>query len=214
MGEQITLILLIAGGVIIVIGWIWLLIRCFRPLLAFLKQAFAPVLLIFIGVSLALFGPVYNKIYPVKPDTSKQEVEVARPDGSIEISVTLGRKKEVEWLKGYKLANRIQLNNLVLELTDDEVKDILDGRENLTFIDLGDNPVTDVTLERLVKMPNLKKLYAPRTKMTAEGVVKFVLTNPDCKLIEIDFRGLTPAVSGKALRDWKEKDKDNRKFNN
>ena len=67
---------------------------------------------------------------------------------------------------------------------------------------------------RLVKMPNLKKLYAARTKFSASGVTKFVLTNPDCKLLDIDFRGLTPPVPSKALRDWKEKDKDNRKFNN
>jgi hypothetical protein len=214
MGEQITLILLIAGGVIILIGWLWLIVRCFRPLLAFLKQAFAPVMLIIIGVALALFGPVYNKIYPAKPDATKQEVEVAKPDGSIEISVTLGRKKEVDWLKTYKLANRIQLNNPGLELSDDDVKEIIDGRDNMTYLDISNQPVTDATLERLVKMPNLKKLYASKTKLTAEAVSKLVLTNPDCKLTEIDFSNLTPPVPGKALRDWKEKDKDNRKFNN
>jgi hypothetical protein len=214
MGEQITLILLIAGGVIIVIGWIWLLIRCFRPLMAFLKQAFAPVLLIVIGVSLALFGPVYNKLYPTKADTKAMETEKKDDKGNTEQGETVGRRKDIEKLKTDKSAERLQLNEAKLQLTDDEVKDILDGRDNLTYLDISDNPVTDVTLERLIKMPNLKKLYAARTKMTSEGVVKFVLTNPDCKLLEIDFTGLTPAVPGKALREWKAKDRNNREYNN
>lgn len=213
MGEEITLILLIAGGVIAFIGWIWLLIRCFRPLMAFLKQAFAPVFLIFIGVCLALFGPVYNKIYPAKPDTKAVETEKKDEKGNTEQGETVGRRKDIEKLKTDKTAERLQLNEAKLQLTDDEVKEILDGRDNLTFIDLGDNPVTDVTLERLVKMPNLKKLYAPRTKITADGVVKFVFANPDCKLTEIDFRGLTPPVPGKVQREWIDNDKANRKAN-
>jgi hypothetical protein len=214
MNEQITLILLIAGGVVMVIGWLWLIFRCFKPFLAFLKQAFAPFALICIGVCLALFGPVYNKIYPAKPDAKPVETEKKDEKGNTEQGETIGRRKDIDKLKADKTAERLQLNNPKLELTDDEVKEILEGRDNLTYLDVSNQPVTDATLERLVKMPNLKKLYASKTKFTTDAVVKLVLTNPDCKLTEIDFSNLTPPVPGKALREWKEKDKDNRKFNN
>ena len=214
MDERITLILMIAGGIVAAIGWLWMVIRCFRPLLAFLKQAFAPVFLILIGVSLALFGPVYNKIYPAKPDAKAVETVKQDDKGNTEQGETVSRRKDIEKLKSDKTADRLQLNIPKLELTDDEVKEILEGRDNLTYLDVSNQFITDVTLERLVKMPNLKKLYASKTKITADGVAKFVLTNPDCKLTEIDFSGLTPPVPSKALREWKEKDKDNRKFNN
>jgi len=234
MDEKITTILVIAGTVVMLLGLIWLIARAFGtsklwgwlglffvvPVLVPIftlfqfKRAFAPLVIVLLGAAIAGFGPIYNLSFPTTQDKSPGTAAKTNVSGGTEQSLTVGRRKDIEDLKADKTATRLQLNEKKLELTDDEVAEIIAGRENLIFIDLGDNPVTDATLEKLVKLPKLEKLYAPRTKMTADGVVKFILDNPDCKIKEIDFRGLNPAVPGKALRDWKAKDKDNRKFNN
>lgn len=203
MPETITLPLMAVGGALFAIGQLWLLVVAFRT--GFIKKALLPVLVVVVGVGVALLVPVSNIIHPPKVQDTAQVFG----DG---ITITGAKKGELGVVLNHKGWKTIQAANV--GLTDEELAG-LDGMTELGFIDLNDNKgVTDVTLERLVKLPKLTKLFAARTGMTADGVKKFVLDNPECKLTEIDFRDLTPPVAGKDLRAWKEKDKDNRKFNN
>jgi hypothetical protein len=202
MPETLTLPLLAVGGALLLIGLLWLLVVAFRT--GFVKKAMLPVLVVLLGAGVAVFIPVYNKLYPPPVQTTAQVFG----DG---ITITGAAKDQLSVVLGHKGWKYIQAANA--GLTDDQLTG-LDGMIELGFVDLNDNPVTDATLERLVKLPKLSKLYAARTQFTADGVKKLVLDNPDCKLTEIDVRGLTPPVPGAALRDWKSKDKDNRKFNN
>jgi hypothetical protein len=199
------------GGVLLLIGLIWLLVVAIRT--GFFRKAIFPVFLIVLGVAVAVAGPVYNRLYPPPIDT-KVKVEVKETDAGESVRELTGTGANIDELKARLAESK---NYAIIQIadkgfTDDDLA-ILDGMDKLTFIDLNDNPVTDATLERLVKLPKLTKLFAARTKFTADAVKKLVLENPDCKLTEIDFRGLTPPVPGKALREWQAKDPKNRKFN-
>lgn len=212
MPETWTLPLLAAGGGLLAVGLLWLLIAAIRT--GFFRKAILPVFLIVLGVAVAGFIPVYNRLYPPPPDT-KVKVEEKKTDTGETVQELTGTGADTAQVKEKLAASK---NYAVIQIankgfTDDDLA-VLDGMEKLTFLDVTDNPVTDATLERLVKLPKLTKLYAARTKMTADGVKKHVLDNPDCTLTEIDVRGLTPPVPGAALREWKAKDKDARKFNN
>ncbi len=211
MPEKLTLPLLAVGGALLLIGLLWLLIVAIRT--GFFRKAIVPVLLIVSGVSVALFVPVYNKLYPPPVQTTAQEEKKTTASGQVEERLTLTGAVRDEYAK-LKTGTRyavVQWANA--DVTDEDAAALAEQTE-LREVDLSNSQVTDATLERLVKLPKLTRLYASKSKLTADGVKKFVLDNPDCKLTEIDFRGLTPPVPGAALRDWKSKDKDNRKFNN
>lgn len=212
MDDRFVFPLLIAGMAVAAIGLLWLLVRAFRT--GFVAKAILPVLVVAIGLAVAGFGPVYNRVVKPPVDTKVKVEEKVTSTGETVQELT-GTGADTDELKA-KLAAAKHYSVIQIAdkgLTDDDLT-VLEGMDRLTFIDLNDNPVTDATLERLVKLPSLTRLYAARTGMTATGVKQHVLDNPECKLTEIDFRGLTPPVSGKDLREWKAKDKDRRKFNN
>lgn len=206
MPETWTLPLMAVGGALLLFGLLWLLVVAFRT--GFIRRAFLPVLVVLLGVSVALFIPVYNRIFPPPLQTTAQVFGDS-------ITVTGATKDQLGVVMGHKGWKTIQAANRPSEplaLTDDELAG-LEGMTELEFIDLSNNPVTDATLERLVRLPKLTKLFAPKTRMTADGVKRLVLDNPDCKLAEIDFRDLDPPVPGKSLREWQAKDPTKRKFN-
>ena len=209
MDERLALPLLAVGGILLVIGLLWLIVVACRT--GFIKKALLPILFIILGVAAAGFIPVYNRIYPPPVQTTAQEEKKTTSTGEAEERLTLTGAKREEYakLQGKKFAV-VQWANP--DVTDDDTA-VLEGMADLREVDLSNSQVTDATLERLVKLPKLTKLYASRTKITADGVKKHILENPDSNLTEIDFRGLTPPVPGKALRDWQGKGP-NRKFNN
>jgi hypothetical protein len=198
MPETWTLPLMAVGGGLLLFGLLWLLVVAFRT--GFIKRAFLPVLVVLLGVAVAGFIPVYNTINQPPVQTTAQVFGDS-------ITITGAKKDQLAVVLGHKGWKTIQAANA--GLTDEELTG-LDGMSELGFLDLNDNPVTDATLERLVKLPKLTKLFVARTKITPEGVAKHVLTNPDCRLTELDLTGLN--VPGKDIRDWKNADK-NRKVN-
>ena len=203
MPETLTLPLLAVGGAILALGLIWLLVVAIRT--GFFKKAILPVLLVVIGVAVAGFIPVYNRLYPPPPDTKVKVEQKQNAAGETTEELT-GTGADTDELKAKLAANK---NYSVIQIANKGFTDadltVLDGMDKLTFLDLNDNPVADATLERLVKLPKLTKLFMARTKITADGVKKFVLDNPESKVTEIDVTGLN--VPGKAIRDWKAADK-------
>lgn len=208
--EPYALYFIAAGAIVLLVGLLWLLIVAFKT--GFIKKAAVPVLVILMGAAVALFVPVMGKLFPKPIDTTAKEEQKKGADGTVEERLTLtgATREQYAKLAGKKYAV-IQWANA--DVTDEDAAALADQTE-LRELDLSNSQVTDATLEKLVRLPKLTKLFASKTKMTADGVKKFVLDNPDCKLSEIDFRDLTPPVKSADLRAWKEKDKDHRKFNN
>ena len=203
MLEKLSLPMLAVGAAMVAIGLLWLLIVAFRS--GFITKALVPVFVVLLGAGVAIAIPVYNRLNPPPIQATAQVFGDS-------ITITGAKKSELGVVLGHKEWKTIQAANS--GLTDEELAG-LDGMTELEFIDLNDNPaVTDATLERLLKLPKLTKLYMAKTKVSGESVKKLILDNPECKLTEIDFRGLTPPVAGKSLREWQAKDTKTRKFNN
>lgn len=203
MLEKLSLPMLAVGAAMVAIGLLWLLIVAFRS--GFITKALVPVFVVLLGAGVAIAIPVYNRLNPPPIQATAQVFGDS-------ITITGAKKSELAVVLGHKEWKTIQAANS--GLTDEELAG-LDGMTELEFIDLNDNPaVTDATLERLLKLPKLTKLYMAKTKVSGETVKKLILDNPECKLTEIDFRGLTPPVAGKSLREWQAKDTKTRKFNN
>lgn len=209
--EPYALYFMAAGAVLLLVGLVWLLIVAFKT--GFIKKAFVPVLVLLLGVAIALFVPVMTKLYPKPIQNTVVTEKKTDAQGNVEERLTLTGAKREDYakLKGGTKYAVVQWANA--DVTDEDAA-VLAEQTEMRELDLGNSQVTDATLEKLTKMPKLTRLYASKTKMTGDGVKKHVLDNPDCKLTEIDFRNLTPPVKGADLRAWKEKDKDNRKYNN
>jgi hypothetical protein len=201
MPEYLTLPLLATGGGILFIGLIWLLVVAFKT--GFFLKALLPVLVILIGAGTALFIPVWNRLHPPPADTKGAGEQKKTQEGVVEERLTLTGAKREEYAKlvGRRFAV-IQWANA--DVTDDDAATLADQTE-LREVKLNDAQVTDATLERLMKLPKLDKLYIARTKITPDAVVRLVFDNPASKVDEIDIGGLN--VPGKAVRDWKNADK-------
>ncbi len=208
--EPYTLYFLGAGVTFLILGLIWLLVVAFKT--GFIKKALLPVLVVLLGAAVALFVPVSTKLFPKPIQTTGVTEKKTDAQGNVEERLTLTGAKREEYAK-LKAAKYAVVQWANTDVTDDDAAALAEQTE-MRELDLSNSQVTDATLEKLAKMPKLTKLFASKTKMTADGVKKNVLDNSDCKLAEIDFRGLTPPLKSADLRAWKEKDKDVRKFNN
>lgn len=223
MPENVILILYAIGGGIAAIGGLWLLVLAFQKsvlwgLLGFipgvlflfallnLKKAWLPLVTVLVGLGISASGFVYNLVVKPPPDTTIKVEEKTNEKGEVEERLT-GTGSDLAQVREKLAASKnyrvIQVANL--GLTDADLAAV-EGMTKLTAIDLNDNPVTDATLERLSKLPNLTRIYIARTKVTPDGVKKHILDRPDSKVTEIDVTGLN--VPGKAVRDWKSANKD------
>ncbi|MCU0704995.1 MAG: hypothetical protein MUF18_13545 [Fimbriiglobus sp.] len=199
MLEKLSLAMLALGAAMVVIGLLWLLIVAFRC--GFIKRALLPLLVVLVGAGVAIAIPVYNRLYPTPIQTTAQVFGDS-------ITITGANKDQLGLVFGHKGWKTIQAAKAkdAPALTDEELAG-LDGMNELQFLDLNDQPVTDTTLERLVKLPKLTKLYIARSRVTPDGIKQFVLENknPDFKVNELDISGID--VPSRAVRDWKNADK-------
>lgn len=208
--EPYTLYFLATGAACLLIGLLWLLVVAFKT--GFIKKALLPVVVVLLGAAIALFVPVSTKLFPKPIQTTGVTEKKIDAQGNVEERLTLTGAKREEYAK-LKAAKYAVVQWANGDVTDDDAA-VLAEQSELRELDLSNSQVTDTTLAKLVKLPKLTKLFASNTRLTADGVKTHVLDNSDCKLTEIDFRKLIPPVKSADLRAWKEKDKDNRKFNN
>jgi hypothetical protein len=193
MLEKLSLPMLAVGASLVALGLLWVMIVAFRS--GFITRALLPLLVILIGAGVALAIPVYNRLYP----TPVQSTAQVFGDG---ITITGATKDQLEVVMGHKGWKTIQAANRKdqpLDLTDEELVG-LDGMTELEFINLNGNPITDATLERLVRLPKLTKLYISRTKVTPDGLKKHVFDNGGTTVTEIEISDLN--VPGKVAREW------------
>jgi hypothetical protein len=229
--DYVFLALLVLGSLLMVIGSIWLLVRAFLtswvwglvvllvPILGHLifffahfKKALLPTLITLFGMALCA-TPVYNLLNPPPIQTTGQEEQKQIKDQTGEVKtetrITLTGAKREEYSKLWKQDKYAVIQWANKDVTDEDTAS-LEAMKQLREIDLNDTQITDKTLQLLGELKTLEIVRIARTKATPEGVEKFLMSLP--KLTELDVRGLK--VPGKALRDWKAKDQENRKFLN
>ena len=220
--ERVLAGLLLAGGALAALGWVWLLVRAFRasvlwglgvlvmPPLAVLflvrrpDRAASPVAAVLLGLMLAGGVLGFNKLSAPSREAVTQTVNgqtVGTLTGATATDA-VGYLKVNPGLAVVQLAGRG-------DVTDDTLKLLADLPE-LRELDLNDTPITDAGLVFLATLPKLEHLRVARTKVTPDGVAKHVLGNPRLKAIDVTGLG----VPGKALREWKNADPTGRKYVN
>lgn len=211
MLEQYGFFMLVAAGVLGVIGWIWLVVRAFRQRLRWgLSVLFIPpVAILFVGlyyrktigplilllVALLLGATPYGLSYyerhfvPLKP--FEQVV-----DGERRITLT--------GLQNFDYATLKESPDIVvLQMANPDVNDAtleyLQGMSRLRKLDVADSQITDHGLRLLITLPRLEELYLGRTKITDAGFQEHL--SPKESLMKLDLTGTQ--VKGKTKRDWK-----------
>ncbi len=227
MNEKIALGLIIGGVALAALAHVWLLIRAFRTsiiwgvvsllipfglivygLLHF-RRSWAPLSLGLIGAGMAATPLVVSKLNPVEIDTTiKVEEKAAEKDRSAGVRITLTGAGRDQYAKLVEARNVTVVQWANADVTDGDAE-VLFSMEALEEIDLASTQITDETVLHFAEMKTLKVIKIQNTKATPASVVK-LLELPNLR--ELDVRGLK--VPGKLLRDWKDKDRDNRKFAN
>jgi len=226
--DQMAFIVMIVGYGVLVIGYLWLVVRAFQqhilwgigsllflPGLLFallnLRRVLAPVGVMFLGMTIVVAPIVLNLVVPAKPqDTAEVERKEVEQNGQIvfeeRITLTGAKREEYAKLAGKKFAV-VQWANA--DVTDDDAA-ALKGMDTLREVDLNSSQITDKTLVMLAEIPSLQVLKIANTKASAEGVQKFLL--PLSNLLELDVRGLK--LTRKDLQEWKAKNANERKYAN
>lgn len=210
----------VAGIVLLVVDYMWLMVRAFRnrlsgrwlalllppsaPLVA-LKQREAmrgPLrLLVAAGLLIAVpYGASYYERHfrPLRP--FEQVV-----DG--ELRVTLTGLKDFDYAT---LAARPDV--VVLQMAnadvDDRTLEHLRGLQRLRKLDLADTQITDAGLAVVAELPMLAELYLNRTRITDAGFQQHLAEKKS--LLKLDLTATE--VKGKTKREWKNRRPDVRDY--
>jgi hypothetical protein len=211
MLEKYAFYILLAGILLALIGYIWLLVCAFRVRLlwGFATLLFPPALLLFLyrhhararrallvlllaGILLAApFAMSYYERHFIPLGPHERLV-----DGELRITLT--------GLQGFDYSTlRPRPNAAVLQMANRDVTDqtleYLQGMDRLYSLDLNGTQITDEGLKILAGLPALRELRLARTKITDEGFKKFLIDKES--LLKLDLTGT--AVKGKTKRDWK-----------
>jgi hypothetical protein len=201
----------LAGFLILLVCWLWLIVRAFRvrvwwgiglllcpPLvLLFLlwhgRRAAAPLLgLLLGGVILAVpYGVNYYEQRFV--DLGPRERIV---DGELHLTLTGWDGTDYAVLRTKPQTVVLQMAN---ENVTDETLQNLRGMAQLRELDLNDTKITDEGLRTLSELPRLETLRLRGTPITEEGFRQFLL--PMASLKELDLR--QTKVTSKTVREWR-----------
>ena len=218
--EEVQLGIAVAGFVIALFGWFWLVVRAFRVgrwwgiatlipftsivfVLVHFRRAAAPVALSLIGTAITA-APSLMNLGGITVDLGPRNKIV---DGERHLTITGWDQTDYGVLAQFPDTVVLQMANAnVTDATLEQLRSMKQLRE----LDLNDSQVTDAGVAVLAGFPELRVLKLARTKVTADGVTEKLPAFP--KLIELDLRGLS--VPTKKLREWKNADPMNRKYAN
>jgi Leucine Rich repeat len=219
MLEQYGLYFLLAGLVLGVIGWIWLVVAAFKvgflwglcgliPPLGLLfiarhyRRARGPffVLLLAALVFATPFGMNFYAQHFIKLGPHERVV-----DGELRITLTGLKDFDYSKIEARRDAAVLQMAN---EDVNDETLEYLKGMDRLYSLDLNGTRVTDKGLAIVASLPRLRELRLARTKITDEGFKKYLASKES--LLKLDLTGTD--VKGKTKRDWKKEKPRERDF--
>ncbi len=103
-------------------------------------------------------------------------------------------------------------DTVVLQMANSDVTDetinFLAGLEKLQELDVNDTQITDTGLAVLALLPRLRVLRLRGTKVTNDGFREHLLAKSS--LLELDARETD--IASKSLREWKNADKQRRRY--
>lgn len=220
MFEQNAYWVLLAGLVISIAGLVWLVVRAFRVSLGWglgclvfppaalpfaachPARAKWPLAILVLGLALAVGTIAINRLVVNRLSLGPREKVV---DGELHITLTGWDQSDYSPLELKKETVVLQMANPDVV---DETLDHLAGMTRLRELDLNDSKITDQGLGKIAALPALRILRLRGTAVTNEGFVEHLL--PKETLGEIDAR--ETAISSKTLREWKNANKEERKF--
>jgi hypothetical protein len=221
MLEEYGFFVLIAGIVVAIAGWIWLVKRAFKEskewglgvlllpvvphvivfVLTHLRKSRGPLLvLLFAGI---LLGAPYAANY------FNEKFGGLGPREKIvngELHITLTGWNSGDYTVLQKKAQTVVLQMANSDVTDETLNN-LQGMDRLRELDLSNTQLTDEGLAVVAGLPQLEDLRLAHTKITDEGFQKYLSAKES--LMNLDLTDTK--VNGKTKREWK-KAKAERKY--
>lgn len=198
--------LLLAGGAIIALGFLWLVVRAIRDwrwwmilapftLLVYLvkrtRRALGPVLVMAFGVLLATAPAAIDRLIPI--DLGPRDKIV---DGERHLTLTGWDRTD------YADILRQKPDTVVLQMANADVTDatlaLLADMTKLRRLDISHSHVTDAGLWQLTALPALRELYLTGTKVSDQGVRDALTPHPTLKRLDVR----QTAVTSEAARAW------------
>lgn len=222
MFEKYAATAITVGLVLLTVGALWLLIRAFRhhwkwgvgsvlfppTLLAFgwLHRArnMVPLAVLLSGLVLAGGTLGVGRLISRFPPLGPRDKQV---DGERHVTLTGWDRTESDYALLATLPDTVVLQMANSDVTDQTLESLRELRQ-LRELDLNSSKITDAGLRVLAELPKLKILRIRGTAVTDEGFRGVLLESPT--LTELDARDTS--ISAKSLREWKNRDKDVRKF--
>ncbi len=209
--DDIAYYILGVGAALVLIAYVWFLIRAFRtdpiwgwcmfvpltilPFSLFrLRQARGPLGLLLLGGVVISFAMVYSKLEQRFRTFGERERIV---EGERHITLTGWDKSDYSLLVERSDVVVLQMANP--DVTNETLQ-YLQGLEQLRELDLENTSITDEGLAILAKLPALESLRLSNTKITDEGFRKYLLEKES--LLNLDLTG-TKGVLSKTLREWR-----------
>jgi hypothetical protein len=196
MSEQIGAVLVFAGLLASTVGLFWVLGRGLAVVLGprQARQLLVPLALLGGGLVVGAVPFAYQHVYLRIVGLGARERML---DGERALNLT-GWDRD-----GYAiLAEKPDVAILEMGNPDvtDETLELLVGLPKLKELTLNDSAVSDAGLATLARLPALETLRIARTKITAEGLRRF-LDAPPRRLSQLDVSG--NGIPATILRQWK-----------
>jgi hypothetical protein len=201
--ESYAVYILLGGLLLVVIGYIWLIVRGFHtrwfwglgliflaPIFFFLyifrhqNRASLPLFVMLVGAGVAVtpFAINFYNSHFIRLGPRERVV-----DGELHITLTGWDRDDYTILRSRPDTALLQMANP--DVTDETLQN-LQGMAWLRELDLNNTQVTDEGLLILKKLPNLQTLRLSKTKITDEGFREHLA--PLDSLLEVDLRGTEP----------------------
>lgn len=209
--EEYALFILVAGLLMLGIGWIGLIVRAFRQskvwgwgvlllpplglvfMLVNFKEVRRPTALIFLGLLVSVGVLLVSRYSHLFIDLGPWEKQV---NGELHLTLTGWDRKDYVLLKAKSAAVVLQMANP--DVTDATL-DFIVPMEGLRELDLNDTQLTDAGLAKLQGLKKLEALRLRGTRVTDAGFKTFLAAAPSLK--ELDVRGT--AISPETIKEWK-----------
>ncbi len=222
MYETYGIYALSAGAMLVLLGYLWLLIRTWRlrwwwglalfvfPPLAVAvmilkwKEVSAPALTLLLGLLLCGLTVAGNYVLTHQIDLGPRERVV---DGGLHITLTGWDKAAADYALLAGKRNTVVLQMANPDVTDQTLEN-LKGFDLLQELDLNDSQITDQGLTQLAQLPRLRVLRLRGTRITDKGLRENLLDKES--LEELDVRDTE--VASKTMRQWKNAKSDVRRY--
>jgi hypothetical protein len=196
MSEQIGVVFILVGLLAATAGLVWAAVRGAGVVLRWrsARQLLAPLTLLAAGLVVGAAPFAYQHAYLAIVGLGERERVI---DGERALNLTGWDREGYDILTAKRDVAILEMGNP--DVTDATLLSLVD-MPNLRELTLNDSAVSDAGLATLARLAKLESLRIARTKVTPDGVARF-LEAPPPRLRQIDVSGL--GVPTSVLRRWK-----------